>query len=188
MRNAIFLSLSAICGIVILVPAGSARAQDSQYLVNPGDTLSISVWQEPDLQGDVVVRPDGYFSFPLAGDVQAAKQTVKEIENSLKGKLREYIPEVVATVSVSQLSGYKIYVIGQVQNPGEFLINTNVDVMRALAMAQGTTEFADLNDIRILRRVGGEQQTFKFDYKSVSRGRSLEQNVILQAGDVVIVP
>jgi polysaccharide export outer membrane protein len=79
-------------------------------------------------------------------------------------------------------------VIGQVQNPGQFVINTNIDVMRALAMAEGGTEFADLKGIQILRRIDGQQRAIPFNYRDVIRGKDLEQNIMLQAGDIVVVP
>jgi polysaccharide export outer membrane protein len=92
-------------------------------------------------------------------------------------------------VTVSDILGNKIYVLGQVKNPGEFVVNPRVDVMQALSMAGGTTPFAALNDIVILRRQGdGAQQAIRFAYKEVERGRSLEQNIVLASGDVVVVP
>jgi polysaccharide export outer membrane protein len=92
-------------------------------------------------------------------------------------------------VTVAEIRGNKIYVIGQVNNPGEFVVNPRVDVMQALSMAGGTTPFAALNDIKILRRDGsGQQRAISFAYKSVEKGRSLEQNIVLNSGDVVVVP
>ena len=182
-------TVRVLSSLVLLCATVTHAASDADhYLINPGDTLGISVWQEPELQGEVTVRPDGYFSFPLAGEVLAARRTVSQVEEAVRLKLREYIPEVVVTVNLQALTGYKIYVIGQVRNPGEFLINTNIDVIRALAMAQGTNEFADLNDIRILRRVDGQQQAIRFNYRAVEKGSDLSQNIMLQAGDVVVVP
>lgn len=170
------------------VQAVSQEAESGQYMVNPGDTLQISVWQEEDLQGEVIVRPDGFFSFPLAGEIRASNRTISQIENALRERLKQYIPDVVATVSLLTLNGYKIYVIGQVQNPGEFTLNRDVDVMSALAMAQGLNEFADARGIRILRRVDGRQTAIDFDYRQVIRGSNLSDNVTLEAGDVVVVP
>lgn len=183
-------SKRVLSALLVLACSAAAWSVDSneRYPVNPGDTLSISVWQEPSLQGEVVVRPDGYFSFPLVGEIQASGRPVSEIESAVATKLKEFIPDAVVTVSVGSLDGYKIYVIGQVRNAGEFALNTNIDVMRALAQAGGLTEFADLRSIRILRRTDGKQQAIPFDYRDVIRGENLEQNIILQAGDVVIVP
>ena len=168
--------------------AQESERPDSSYEVLPGDLLQVSVWKEPDLQLEVLVRPDGAFSFPLAGDISTANKSVPELQAQLTQRLARYIADPVVTVSVSQVLGNKIYVIGQVNTPGEFVVNPQVDVLQALAMAGGTTPFADLNSIRILRRSDSVQTALSFDYKDVIRGRNLEQNVMLQSGDVVVVP
>lgn len=165
-----------------------AGAQPEGYLINAGDQLDISVWKEADLQRAVLVRPDGGFSFPLAGDIQAKGRTAADIEQELISRLLRYIPEVVLTVTVTDVRGNQIYVIGQVARPGAFVMNPVVDVVQALALAGGATPFASLKDIRILRRENGVQQAMKFDYTAVTSGRSLAQNILLQSGDVVVVP
>jgi len=161
---------------------------DESYLVKPGDTLEISVWKEEGLLQTVIVRPDGGFSFPLAGDVNAAGKTVDMITEELVRKLSRFIPDLVATVMVTAFDGNKIYVIGQVLNPGAFVMNPRVDVMQALSLAGGTTPFASLNDIKILRRRRGNQSVLGFRYNDVAKGRNLEQNILLESGDVVVVP
>lgn len=167
-----------------LAPAESSSA----YEVQPGDLLSISVWKEPELQQEVLVRPDGGISFPLAGDIRAAQRSVEALRLELTERLSRYIPDLVVTVSVQAVQGNKIYVIGQVNRQGEFVMNPQVDVIQALSMAGGTTPFASVGGIRILRRIGGKQQVFQFDFNRVAEGRNLEQNIVLQSGDVVIVP
>jgi len=158
------------------------------YLLNPGDVLAISVWREDTLQQEVLVRPDGYFTFPLAGEIEAAGNTVEDVRKDLVKKLSEYIPDAVVTVATIQIGGNKVYVIGQVNKPGEFLVNPRVDVMQALAMAGGMTAFADSKDIRVLRRRGHVRMAIPFNYNDLERGKRLQQNVILQPGDVVVVP
>jgi polysaccharide export outer membrane protein len=164
------------------VPVGDA------YTVKPGDVLSIAVWKEPDLQGPVLVRPDGSFSFPLAGQMDARGKTVGELQQMVSDKLRKYISDPVVTVSIQEVKGNKVYVLGQVNKPGEFIVNPRVDVMQALSMAGGTTAFASLGEIVILRRSDSGQQALPFRYADVARGRNLQQNIMLQAGDVVVVP
>ena len=171
---------------------GVAHAQavlpaDQSYKVLPGDVLQISVWKEEDLQGEILVRPDGAFSFPLCGDVSARGKSVAELQEEITKRLSQYISSPVVTVTVAQVLGNKVYVIGQVNRPGVFVVNPQVDVLQALSMAGGTTPFADLNEIKILRRTGDAQRTLSFRYDEVSKGRNLEQNIILQSGDVVIV-
>jgi polysaccharide export outer membrane protein len=178
--------------LTCLILANSVLAQNAPvkaYLVQPGDLLEVSVWKEEDLQREVLVRPDGRFSFPLAGDVDATGKTVEDLRVEVTSKLQKYIPDLVVTVTVTEIRGNKIFVIGQVNNPGEFVVNPRVDVMQALSMAGGTTPFAALNDIKILRRdADGRQRALSFAYKSVEKGRSLEQNILLNSGDVVVVP
>jgi len=185
-----------ICRIALLAIAftgTSALAQDApppraSYLVNAGDTLEISVWKEPDLQREVLVRPDGGISFPLAGDLQAEGQTVTQIRAELESRLSRFIPDLVITVSMMDVSGNRIYVLGQVNEPGAFVMNPELDVMQALSLAGGTSPFASLDDIRILRREAGRQLALRFDFTEVSKGRELAQNIPLRSGDVVVVP
>jgi polysaccharide biosynthesis/export protein len=180
---ALLLASSVPMSVFAVPPA------DVTYTVKPGDTLMISVWKEPDLQGPVLVRPDGQFSFPLAGQMDARNKTVTELQTELTAKLKKFISDPVVTVSIQEIKGNKVYVIGQVQKPGDFVVNPRVDVMQALSMAGGTTPFAALGDIMILRRNdAGQQQALPFKYTDVVRGRNLDQNIMLQAGDVVVVP
>ena len=180
----ILLGLAAAAGAQEQMPS----ADQGGYLVNAGDRLEISVWKEADLQREVLVRPDGAFSFPLAGQIMAEGHTVTEIREELESRLAKYIPDLVSTVTVLDVNGNRIFVIGQVNAPGMFVMNPSLDVMQALAMAGGTTPFAALKDIRILRRRNGVQEAYEFDYTRVADGRSLEQNIELQSGDVVVVP
>lgn len=174
--------------LALLAMAQSAHAQDPTYTVKPGDLLSISVWKEPDLQREALVRPDGSFSFPLVGEVDARGKTVADLNKIVNQRLTKFISDPVVTVTVQEIKGNKVYVIGQVNKPGEFIVNPSVDVMQALSMAGGTTPFASLGDIVILRRTANGKQALPFRYNDVVRGKRLEQNIDLQSGDVVVVP
>lgn len=170
-------------------PPAEEAVRANAYRIQPGDVLNISVWKEQDLQADVIVRPDGGLSFPLAGDQVAAGRTVDELRQVLAGKLQKFIPDPVVTVAVKALGGNRVYVVGKVARPGEFPFSRPLDVMQSLSLAGGATSFADVNDIRILRRgENGKQVILPFRYDDVSRGRHLEQNVLLQTGDTVVVP
>jgi polysaccharide biosynthesis/export protein len=158
------------------------------YHLQPGDVMTISVWKETELQSEVLVRPDGGFSFALAGDVDAVGKTVEEIRAILVERLKRYIPNPVVTVAVKLIGGNRIYVVGRVNHAGDFPLSSPLDVMQAIALAGGTTPFASINDIVILRRHNGEQQALHFHYSDVARGRELAQNVLLQGGDTVVVP
>lgn len=157
--------------------------------MQPGDTLAIAVWKEPDLQGPaVLVRPDGTFSFPLVGQVDARGRSVMELQQIVSDRLKKYISDPVVTVSVAEIKGNKVYVLGQVTKPGEFIVNPRVDVMQALSMAGGTTPFASLGNIVVLRRAAGVQTAIPFHYGDVAKGKDLQQNIELQSGDIVVVP
>ena len=171
-----------------LAPAAQAQ-QAPDYTMNAGDTLDISVWKEEDLtKKDVIVRPDGKFSFPLAGQVLARGRTAAEIEAEITTRLKKYIAEPVVSVSVKNLDGCRIYVIGQVTKAGSFVMNPRVNVLQALSLAGGMTPFAAVNDIMVLRGAGESQRAIPFHYGDVVKGRNLSQNVLLEPGDVIVVP
>jgi polysaccharide biosynthesis/export protein len=169
----------------------TAQAQQQQvgdYALNPGDQLEVSVWKEPDLTKTVIVRPDGKISFPLTGEVTAIGRTVSQVQTEIAGKLKTYIPEPVVTVTMTALDGNKVYVIGQVNKPGAYVMNPRLNVLQALSIAGGMTAFASGNDIIVLRKAGSQQRVLPFRYGDVSKGRTIEQNVALEAGDVIVVP
>ncbi|HUN74168.1 MAG TPA: polysaccharide biosynthesis/export family protein [Steroidobacteraceae bacterium] len=169
-------------------PAVVPESPPAEYLVQAGDVLTVTVWKEQDLTGDVLVRPDGGLSFPLVGDLVARGKTVEELRKEITERLVRYVPSPVVTVAVKQVGGNHIYVVGKVQRPGEYPIVRSVDVMQALSLAGGATPYAALNSIVILHRENGRQQAFHFRYSEVARGRDLSQNILLQSGDTVVVP
>lgn len=148
----------------------------------------VSVWKEQDLQAEVLVRPDGGLSFPLAGEIQANGRTVEEVRAAIDERIRKFIPDAVVTVTVKTIGGNRVYVIGKVNRPGEFPFSRPIDVMQALSLAGGTTPYAAVNDIRVLRRENGKQISIAFRYSDVERGRDLAQNIELHSGDTVVVP
>ena len=176
--------------LALRTPAFAAQEDGAveQYAIQPGDELQISVWKEEDLIQRVIVRPDGRITFPLVGEATAAGSSIENLRLLISEKLKKYIPDPVVTVSVQQLTGNTVYVIGKVNRPGVFPIVRNVDVMQALSMAGGTSTYAALNDIKILRRQNGKLRAMSFKYAEVEKGKRLEQNIVLRAGDVVVVP
>jgi len=183
------LSIGGLLSILLLLP-GFSQAQTTglEYRIGPEDILHISVWKEEDLDRKVLVRPDGGISFPLAGDIQVSGRTPLEIQDEIRSRLQRYVQDAEVTVSVDKISGYTIFVLGEVEEPGQFTLGRYVDVVQALTLAGGFTPYANNRDIQILRRQNGREVTYKFDFRSVSRGRNLKQNIILQSGDVVLIP
>ena len=164
------------------------EAANESYNIQPGDVLEVSVWKEDSLLRQVLVRPDGGMSFPLVGDVQAAGKTVEELRAVVTERLTKYIPDPVVTVSTQQLNGNKVYVIGKVAHPGEFVANRYIDVVQALSVAGGMTPYAAANKIKVLRREDGELTAIPFRYGDIEKGENLDQNIVLKSGDVVLVP
>lgn len=186
----IALSCGVLLSILLLLsfPSFGQSTPGLEYRIGPEDVLHISVWKEEDLDRKVLVRPDGGVSFPLAGDIQVSGRTPLEVQDEIRSRLQRYVPDAEVTVSVDKISGYTIFVLGEVDAPGQFTLGRYVDVVQALTLAGGFTPYANNRDIQILRRQDGREVTYGFDFRAVSRGRSLEQNIILQSGDVVLVP
>lgn len=188
-RGSFLTALCALAALAAYFAAPSpAHAQQASYLVKPGDVLEISVWKEPDLQRQVLVRPDGAFSFPLVGEVDARGKSVSDLNKIVSERIGKYISDAVVTISVQEIKGNKIYVLGQVNKPGEFIVNPSVNIMQALSMAGGMTPFAATNDIIVLRGQGKAQNAMAFRYADVVRGRSLDTNIELLSGDILVVP
>ena len=197
MKNALFLSQVSgiLLALVLAAPCAAAESPASvdtagpSYELQPGDVVEISVWKEPDLRREALVRSDGGLTFPLVGDLMVAGRTTMDVQEEVATRLAKLISDPAVTVAVLQINGNQIYVVGKVNRPGVYKFDRKVDVMQALGLAGGTTEFAGVNDIRILRRTqSGGQQTFRFEYEQVARGQHLEQNIVLQSGDTLVVP
>ena len=174
--------------IWLFLDVNLVAAQSKSYTLQPGDVLSVSVWKEEDLQQLILVRPDGGISFPLVGDLRASGKTVESVRTEISRKLEQFIPDVQVSVALQELNGNLVYVVGKVNRPGAFPFHQNVDVMQALGMAGGTTAFASLNEIKVLRRESGQLKSIQFRYADIEKGRNLQQNIILKSGDTVLVP
>ncbi|MCD6570716.1 MAG: polysaccharide biosynthesis/export family protein [Deltaproteobacteria bacterium] len=188
-RKKVYLCLMIVGILLFGTSALSADKgqKDDPYLIGPEDILEISVWKDPDLTRQVVVRPDGKVSFPLIGEVEAGGHSVVWLEKEVKKRINEYIPDAVVTVMVTQINSMKIYVVGKVARPGEYRIGKKINVMQALALAGGLTPFADGDDIVILRYDNEKQIKIPFNYDKVKKGKKVEQNIWLKDGDVIVV-
>jgi polysaccharide export outer membrane protein len=180
-----------IASAMLILPAA---AQEGTYRINGGDVLHVSVYGEQALDRDVAVEPDGGIAFPLVGNLNARGMSLQELQHKIAEALRggNMLPNVTdaeVTVSLVKSSGNSFSVIGQVKQPGTFVTDTQVDVMQALSLAGGLTPFASKGRIIVLRRdESGKQKKIPFDYSAVEDGNNLDSNVVLQGGDVVVVP
>jgi polysaccharide export outer membrane protein len=193
LRKILVLMIAGIIGIssvgLSLADSKESMEQDEEhYLIGPGDVLDISVWKDESLTRLCVVRPDGFISFPLIGNLRAAGKTAAQIKSEMEGRLARYIPGVVLNAEIKEINSMIIYVIGKVNNPGRFILNTDINVLQALAAAGGLNIFAKRNSIKIFRHNSDETTIYPFEYDQVIDGKRLEQNIYLRRGDVVVVP
>jgi len=135
------------------------------------------MWTEEDLNREVAIRRDGRINFPLVGETQASGNGVEDLRKLIVTKLTKYIPDPVVAESIRQLLGNIVHVIGKVSRPGQFPILRNAHVMQALSMAGGTSTYAALNKIKILRSENGTVKAIRFKDGDVEKSNSLEQNV-----------
>jgi polysaccharide export outer membrane protein len=170
--------------------AGNDGANDARdgYLIGPEDVLDVSVWKEDGLKKELLVRPDGGVSFPLVGDLKAAGKTAVQLQTEIVARLSKYIPDPIVSVSILKVASNKVYVLGKVNKPGEYLTGRYIDVLQALSLAGGLTPFASENGIKIIRKENGKETVLPFQYGKVQSGAGLEQNVQLKSGDVILVP
>jgi len=185
------ISAFAILAVSIAFSTCShAKELDASYAVNAGDTLRVYVWNEESLARELLVAPDGHISFPMVGDLDVNGLTTQSIGERISLGLGKYLrdkPQV--TVSLMAVNGNRIFVLGTVRRPGQFIITSPTDVMQALALGGGLDEFSSGKGIKVLRRdANGMQRAIKFDYSRVTDGRDLETNILLRANDVVVVP
>lgn len=165
-----------------------ATPDPERYRLGPEDVIEISVWKEPEMTKTLIVQPDGKIFYPLIGEIRAAGKTVKEIQEEVSKRLEKFVTDAAVTVILLKAQHYKFYVTGKVNKPGEFLVGRPTSVLQAIAMAGGFTPFASTKSIRIVRKKGGVDEIYSFNYKDVSKGLLMSQDIILEPGDVVVVP
>jgi len=165
-----------------------AATEDPNYSIAPEDVLTIDVWEEPEISRTVPVRRDGKISLPLLNDLQAAGLTPTQLGSEIVEKLRATIVHPQVTVIVAQMSGLRIYVLGQVTRAGAYPLVPDMTVMQALSIAGGFTPYANMKKISVMRKENGADKIFAVNYKEVVRGRKAEQNIHLKAGDTIVVP
>jgi len=166
----------------------NAVATDPDYKIGPQDMLRIDVWKEPDISRVVPVRPDGKITLPLVNDVQASGLTTTQLAARIAEGLKKYITSPQVTVGVTEINSRKIFVSGEVSHPGAFPLLPNMTVLQALSTAGGFTQFAREKKIYILRMEDGRQVKHPFNYKDAVSGKNVEQNIMLQGGDIIVVP
>jgi polysaccharide biosynthesis/export protein len=185
--------------VLLIAGASVALAQSeapSVITLKPGDTLNISVLQDPKLDRSVIVDPNGQIGFPLAGHILASGLTPQQLEKILRSRLkRNYkdddldVTVAIATKDIPEDDlKPKIFITGEVQKPGPYPIRQATTLVQAISIAGGLGPFAAKKRIQVHRGGGGAETIFNFDYKAYEAGQNLDSNIPLQAGDVIIVP
>ena len=176
------------------VPSEQAQSSekgrsDDAYVIGANDVLAVNVWKEPDVTRSVPVRSDGKISLPLAGELQAAGQTPRQLEQEITKRLQSYISDPEVTVIVTESKSQKINILGMVARPGTYMLSGSTTILDAISMAGGFKDFAKKKSIYVLRaNADGTQKHVPFNYKEVIKGTNPEQNVKLQSGDTLVVP
>lgn len=170
------------------VAAPTGVTPPAGYVIGPEDVLAIVFWREKDMSNEVAVRPDGMISLPLINDVKAAGLTPEQLRDQLTKEAEKYIEVPTVSVVVKAINSRKVFITGMVAKQGPYPLTAPTTVLQMISIAGGLHEFADEKNIRILRVENGKQVTYKFNYKDVSKGKKLEQNILLKPGDTIIVP
>jgi polysaccharide export outer membrane protein len=167
----------------------SAKGSAGDYSIGIGDMLKITTWKEPELSmEEVLVRTDGQISFPLVNDVQAAGLSPVDLKRSIEAGLKDYVSNPVVTVHIISPNSQRIYVLGEVVKTGEYPLVKHLTVLQAFALAGGFTQWASKDEIILLRSENGKEKIYRIDYKDITKGKDLSQNLKLQADDTIIVP
>jgi len=177
----------------LLVAAPQAPAAQPQlppdYVIGSGDVLSIVVWREKDLTQEVVVRPDGKISLPLLNDVAASGLTPEQLRTRIADSAKTFFKEPPSvTVVVKQINSTRVFITGMVLHPGAYVLTGPTTVLQLIAIAGGFADFANRNKILIARIENGTQRSYFFSYDEVVKKGSLAQNILLKAGDTIVVP
>ena len=144
----------------------------TQYIIGPEDILNINVWNEPELSLSVPVRTDGKISLPLIHDILVVNLTPLELKEELTKRFAEYVENPTVSVIVEQINSLKIFIVGNVNQPGVFDVKREVDVLQAISMAGGFTEWAKKSKIKIFRKHGGVEKVIKINYNKIISGKS----------------
>jgi len=163
-------------------------ANFAEYKIGPQDVLKIDVWKEDQLSRTVPVRPDGKITLPLLNDVQAAGLSPMQLSLAIRDGLKKYLNEPQVSVTVTDINSRRIYVTGEVVRAGAYPLFPNMTVLQALSTSGGFTQFARVKSVYLLRTESGKQVKHPFNYKEAISGNKPQDNLVLEPGDVIVVP
>jgi polysaccharide biosynthesis/export protein len=168
-------------------PALAAEAVSDSYVIGASDVLTVTVWKEPSLSGNVLVRPDGMISMPLLGDVQASGITPLQLAGQITTKLKKFVQDPNVSVVISQIHSKVVYLLGEVAKKGPVEMTAGMTLLEAISSAGGLTDFANTKKLYILRVESGSHQKIPVQYKNALKGDSA-LNLVLKPGDTIVVP
>ncbi|HEX7126784.1 MAG TPA: polysaccharide biosynthesis/export family protein [Thermodesulfobacteriota bacterium] len=168
--------------------ADEATPTSATYTIGPEDVLMVSVWKEEGLTRQVRVRPDGFISFPLVGEVRAAGLTAAQLQADLTRRLQAYVTAPAVSVIVEEINSYKVFVLGEVERPGLVPARSQITVLQALSLAGGLKPFADGDRMVLVREVDGKTVRVRLNYRDLVLGRNGAVNLVLESGDTLVVP
>jgi polysaccharide biosynthesis/export protein len=180
--------------LLALLAAPLAYAQSSGYRIQPGDQLAVTVLEDDTLNRQVLVLPDGRISVPLAGSVRAAGQTVESVEKAIADRFASNFavrPSVFVSVTgvVEEGPTFPIYVVGQVNTPGQVEVEAGTTLLQAIALSGGLDRFAATKRIQLRRTDStGQERLYLFNFKAVERGAAIQSMITMREGDVIVVP
>jgi polysaccharide export outer membrane protein len=163
-------------------------ADSDQYVIGPEDVLYIHVWREEALTRTVPVRMDGNISLPIIQEIKASGLTPLQLKEELTKRLKEFIESPNVSVTVMEANSFKVYVSGQVKTPGVYRLRSETTVLQIIPMAGGFADWANQKKILIIRKENGKEKQITVNYKKIMKGDDPGSNLVLKAGDTVIVP
>jgi polysaccharide export outer membrane protein len=169
----------------------TTSVDDYQYIIGPGDNLSIFVWRNPDISGSFVVRPDGKVTTSLVEDIDVSGKTPTALARQLEEQLGKYINNPRVTVSVGGFRGplsEQVRVIGEATNPSAVNYTEKMTLLDLMISVGGLTEFASGNNAKLVRMVAGVQKTFEIHIDDLIKNGEIEENVDMLPGDIIIIP
>jgi polysaccharide export outer membrane protein len=166
----------------------STLSAELEYRIGPQDVVKIDVWKEPEITRSIPVRPDGKISLPLLNDIQASGLTAMQLAGNIREGLTKFITNPQVTVTVEQINSRRVYLTGEIAHSGSVPLLPNMTVLQAISGGGGFTQFAKQKNIYVLRIENGIQVKHFFNYKDVIKGKRPEDNILLQPGDIIVVP
>jgi polysaccharide export outer membrane protein len=160
----------------------------TEYIINDGDQLLLKVWQNSDLDDEVIVRPDGMVSFPLVGDVAAAGLSIREFKQVLTERLQEFIKYPQVSVSIKNIGGRRVIVLGQVRSPGVYSVTGRKTILEAIGLAGGFTDDAVASSVMLIKGGFAKPVPTRLDLTKALNKADVSDNMVLESEDMIYVP